>query len=154
MKIDIGSGYIVKQGFLRVDGDPLCKPDILCMADNLTIEDNTVEELHAFHLLEHFDNEYTFNVLREWNRVIQKGGIIVLKVPDIEQAMKDYVFEKISWNCFHKILWGANPTANEFMHHKNSFSKFMLKRYLTITGFTDIYIKSGNYEITATAIKG
>ena len=138
LKLDIGSGYSKKPGYTRLDIDPDCCPDILSQADKLPIDNDVYDEVYAAHILEHFDPEETFGVLREWYRVLKVGGILVVKVPDIGWATKAVSDESISWQEYKRILFGADPKANEWMRHKNAFNAAYLQRMLFITRYTDI----------------
>jgi predicted SAM-dependent methyltransferase len=53
-------------------------------------KDNSVEEIYACHVLEHFGRwEYT-NVLRRWYELLQPSGVLRLAVPDFEAVCKYY----------------------------------------------------------------
>jgi SAM-dependent methyltransferase len=142
MKYDLGAGHSRKPGYIRVDADPRCFPDIEADVANLPLEDNQADEIYAAHLLEHFDPEETFTVLREWWRVLKPGGTLVIKVPDCGWAFSAWANREIRDCCLMKTIFGADPKANEFMRHKNVFWSTKLERFLFITGFVDIENKS------------
>lgn len=139
LKIDLGSGHSRKDDFLRVDLDPTTNPDFICDASRLDpIKDNSVDVLHSAHLLEHYDPEDTFRVLREWWRVLKPSGELILIVPDAGGAMKAWSRGDIRDCCLMRALFGSDPKANEFMRHKNLFWAGKLMRFLFITGFVCI----------------
>nr|QMP83627.1 MAG: hypothetical protein [Caudoviricetes sp.] len=84
MKINIGAGYKKIPGYVTVDGDENCNPDVLINLDDkkliLPFEDNTVEEIVAHHILEHIGEGY-IRLLQELYRVCKDGAIIDVKVP-------------------------------------------------------------------------
>lgn len=82
MKLNIGGGYKKFDGFLNVDYDNHCKPDIICdiEKEKLPIEDNTVTNVIAHHIFEHLGEGY-FHFLKELYRVCQDGAIIDIIVP-------------------------------------------------------------------------
>lgn len=139
IKLDIGSGHSRKPGYIRVDADSKCCPDILADARDLAgVPDNHYDEVYAAHLLEHFDPEETFSVLMEWKRVLKPGGLLVVVVPDVGWAIKAWAAGTINDCCLMKVIFGSDPKANEFMRHKNIFWDKKLKRFLFITGFVEI----------------
>ena len=84
MKLNIGSGYKKIPGYVSVDGDKNCSPDVLINLDDknliLPFEDNSVEEIVAHHILEHIGEGY-IRLLQEIYRVCKDGAIIDVKVP-------------------------------------------------------------------------
>lgn len=84
MKINIGSGFTRHDGFLNLDIDPNVNPDYLINLDDpnlkLPFEDNTVDEVKAYHILEHIGENY-FKVLQELYRVCKNGAVLDVRVP-------------------------------------------------------------------------
>ena len=151
IRLDLGAGYSRKPGYLRVDLDPDCKPDYLLPADNLTkVRSESVDEVYSAHLLEHFAQDKTFIVLREWYRVLKPGGKLLLKVPDCGAAALAFVEKKISGDDYQRIILGRDPAANPFMQHKNMFWAGKLERFLFVTGYVKVFNqtkKDGRYEL-------
>ena len=44
--------------------------------------DGSVDEIRASHILEHFSHHEVALVLREWVRVLKRGGKLYIAVPD------------------------------------------------------------------------
>lgn len=84
MKLNIGSGYKKIPGFVTVDADPNCNPDILMNLDDINIKfdipDNTVTHVIAHHILEHIGAGY-IPLLKELYRICAPGAIIDIRVP-------------------------------------------------------------------------
>ena len=82
MKINLGAGLKRYNGFLNIDGDILCEPDYLLdiSKDNLPFDDNTIDEVNAFHILEHIGEGF-FHLIKEIYRVCEDGAIINIEVP-------------------------------------------------------------------------
>jgi SAM-dependent methyltransferase len=84
MKLNIGSGYKKYTGYVNIDADINCNPDIILNLDdtnlNLPFEDNSVTDVRAFHILEHIGAGY-FKLLQEIYRVCKPGAIIEIQVP-------------------------------------------------------------------------
>lgn len=82
MKINLGGGYKRYDGFHNVDIDPLTKPDILVDLEtgNIPIPDNSVDEVRAYHVLEHIGEGF-FKLMQELYRICSDGAIIDIQVP-------------------------------------------------------------------------
>lgn len=82
MKINLGGGYKRYEGFLNVDIDPLTNPDILINVEtgDFPIPDNSVDEVRAYHILEHVGEGF-FHLMQELYRVCKDGAIIDIQVP-------------------------------------------------------------------------
>jgi hypothetical protein len=82
MKINLGGGYKRYPDFLNVDIDPLTKPDILVDLEtgNFPIESDTVDEVRAYHVLEHIGEGF-FHLMQELYRICKDGAIIDIQVP-------------------------------------------------------------------------
>lgn len=63
--------------------------------------DNVLDYVYSSHLLEDFEN--TYDVLKEWLRVIKPGGYLILYCPD-EPTYKEHCRKTgQSYNYSHKI---------------------------------------------------
>lgn len=67
---------------VRVDIDPERHPDILCSGDKLPFEDEEFDYVYGIHSFEHFPDQE--KLLKEWRRVVKKGGIVAIVHPDLE----------------------------------------------------------------------
>lgn len=76
MKLHIGCGKRNLPGWKHYDVRKLdAHIDYVGSADDLSIfEDNSIEEIYACHLLEHFGRHEVDKVLKEWNRVLMSSG--------------------------------------------------------------------------------
>jgi len=90
MKINIGAGDVVIEGFVSCDMDPNSKPDYLfnLEKDRYPFEDNSVEVVIAHHVFEHLGEGY-FHCLQELYRVCKHGATIDVLVPHFRS---DYFF--------------------------------------------------------------
>lgn len=83
-KLNIGAGYKRYDGYINLDGDVNCKPDIIINLDDtnlsLPFEENSVDSVKAHHILEHIGSGY-FKLLQEIYRVCKPGAIIDIVVP-------------------------------------------------------------------------
>ena len=56
----------------------------------LDYADNSVDEVRASHLLEHFPHGQTVAIVQEWVRVLKPGGTIRISVPDFDKIQEVY----------------------------------------------------------------
>jgi hypothetical protein len=85
MKLNLGCGFQKLQGFVNVDNEPLCKPDILHNLEMTPwpIADDQFDQVLASHVLEHLGQttESYFRIIKELWRVCKDGAIIEVHVP-------------------------------------------------------------------------
>lgn len=80
--IDIGcGGRSIRPDIKRVDIDPQKEPDICCSGDEIPVPDESFDFVVAQHVLEHFENQD--KALKEWLRLLKKGGYLLIIHPDI-----------------------------------------------------------------------
>lgn len=85
MKLNIGCGYNKKDGYLNVDSDASCNPDLVLNLEShpWPFEDSTISEVVADHVLEHLGAtpKDWINVWKELWRVCKNDAIIHVTVP-------------------------------------------------------------------------
>lgn len=76
MKLHIGCGERNLTGYKHYDIRKINKHiDYVGKAEDLSkFDDESVDEIYACHLLEHFGRWKVEEVLKEWNRVLVRGG--------------------------------------------------------------------------------
>ena len=85
MKLNLGCGFNKKDGFINVDCEAICQPDVL---HNLEItpwpfQDNQFDFILASHCLEHLgETRATYMaIIREMWRILKPGGTVHVLVP-------------------------------------------------------------------------
>lgn len=61
------------------------------LLSGIPFKDETFEVVYHSHVLEHFTQNDAINLISECNRVLVKGGIIRIAVPDLETIAKNYI---------------------------------------------------------------
>lgn len=105
-------------------------------ASDLSIFDtNSVDEVYASNILEHWSLTKTVDVLREWHRVLKPRGVLYISVPDFDAAVRLYLQLGLTpWLQYH--LWGDQKHALNY--HYTCFTFASLAKDLSDAGFSDV----------------
>jgi hypothetical protein len=95
-RLNLGAGQLALSGYDNIDRSyPGDLEHMGCFAGEaypLTqYEDESVDEVRASHILEHFSHGKTADVLREWIRVLKPGGILKVAVPNFAEIVQRYI---------------------------------------------------------------
>lgn len=93
MKLNIGCGDFYAQGWtnvdqVKIDGGP--QPDVIASAEKLPFRKSSTTHVYAGHVLEHIALEDIPAVLKEFDRVLRKAGLLMLVGPDLDRALQSY----------------------------------------------------------------
>lgn len=104
-------------------------------ADLSRFPDESVSDVYASNILEHWPIAKTVDVLKEWRRVLKPGGKLYVSVPDFDAAVKLYLkLGLVKWLKFH--LWGDQ--MHPLNYHYVCFTFASLAEDLHAAGFSDI----------------
>lgn len=119
--LDIGSAdRPILEGIDTLDINRDYKPTYGCDMHNIPLPDETYDFLIASHVLEHTDR--TIDVLKEWKRVLKKGGRIGISVPNGE-------------------LCDPKDLGDGMMTHRTLFTKKLLELFLKHIGFKGVMVQ-------------
>lgn len=136
MKLHIGCGKKFLPGYKHIDIMEYPHIDYVAAADNLhMIDDDSVEEIYACHVLEHFGRLEYGNVLKEWHRVLKSGGAIIIAVPNFDAIVEHYDNNKDLSVLIGLLYGGQNYKYN---YHYMTFNFALLSDTLKNIGFDDI----------------
>jgi len=153
-RLNLGAGYDIREGYINIDLRPLNGIQLVMNVEKLTpFMDGSVDEVLASHILEHFSWRKTKEVLREWIRVLRKGGILVIKCPNARYIAEKYVKGDPEFPCsrFASDLFGGQ--VHELDYHKTAFDFEMLKDYLSELGMIHIECLKDDWELIVRAVK-
>lgn len=105
---------------------------------NLPYERESVDLIYASHVFEYFDQAEARDVLAHWSKVLKKGGILRLAVPDFEAIAKLYAQGKYSLDDFIGPLYGRMSMGSSMIFHKICYDFSKLKSTLEESGFKNI----------------
>lgn len=83
-KANVGCGFDYREGYLNIDQQERCKPDLVANATHLPmLPDAHFEEILAQDVLEHFERAKTAPALAEWSRLLAPEGTLHVRVPSL-----------------------------------------------------------------------
>ena len=181
MKLNLGCGARFLDGWVNVDhsiGAKLAKYKIFnklgffnvqwdkrIFIHNLRLkfpwQNNSVDTVYSSHTLEHFDKREGLFFLKESHRVLKKGGVLRIIVPDLEEYVNSYIEGSMQADDFIDGLLVLNKKHKSFFKtlfekffsfpHRCMYDKKTLLRIFTEIGF-DASIKD-SFESNITDIK-
>ena len=136
IKLNIGCGGRPLKGFINIDCDSnVWEAD--CLYDitprqpwhdktfpyigSLPWEDETVDEVIAWHILEHFSYHHADLVVRDWVRVLKPGGRIEVAFPDLDSLTSGYVDGTTSYLRLIQLLYGGQTSPGNW--HKTCLNR-------------------------------
>ncbi len=139
---------------VRLDINPGVQPDIIgTITDMSGVDTESYDAVYSSHNLEHLYSHQVPAALREFHRVLHRGGFALLTVPDIQAVAREIANGKLEEVMYVSpagpisaidIMWGhrrAIEHGNEFMAHRTGFTQRTLETKLQQAGFVDITIK-------------
>ena len=139
IKLSLGSGNIdFGEEWTHIDTTPyphVKYPDITNLSQ---FRDDSVDLIYASHVLEYFEREEVIDVLKEWFRVLKKGGVIRLAVPDFRIISMLYLEEDVPLFHFLGPLYGKMESGDKTIYHKTCYDYYSLGDLLKFIGFSRI----------------
>lgn len=104
--------------------------------------DNSVDVVYSSHMLEHFSKEDAKKCLLEVKRILIKGGIVRLALPDLKAKIDEYIktgdadhfiYETYMWPPIPKSFIGrlylffTGPRHHQWMYDSKSLIKLLLE---------------------------
>lgn len=157
MKLHLGCGTKKLEGWINIDSVSECQPDLVHDITNpLPYADQSVDELLAEDLLEHFDKYIRYLVFYEWVRVLKVGGKITLQVPDFKTILLRYFkfgYDNFVDFIFGENLWESKIYIGHFGNHKWGYSQKTLKEFVGLFGIEPADIRRTGLNIRLEGIK-
>jgi SAM-dependent methyltransferase len=91
LRLHLGSGDSRREGWVNIDLLGLPTDLAWDLRKGIPFPEESVEAVFHEHLLEHLSLMATLPFLRECQRVLRRGGVLRVGVPDAERYIRDYV---------------------------------------------------------------
>ncbi|OGG29799.1 methyltransferase [Candidatus Gottesmanbacteria bacterium RIFCSPLOWO2_01_FULL_46_21] len=141
MKLHLGCGKRYIPGFVHVDLGKFPHIDYQHDIASLPMfKKNCVDLIYSSHGIEYFDRDEVPRILKEWHRVLAKGGILRLAMPDFEALVR--VYKK--YNDLELIIgplygrWKVPGRKKMVIYHKAVYNFTSLKTLLESCGFKQV----------------
>ena len=135
--LHLGCGPINHEKFINIDGYPFPHVHYVQSINKLNqFESYSVDLIYASHCLEHFGYSQTECVLDEWFRVLKKGAVLRLSVPDFDKLVEIYSIHGHDPDVILPQLMGGQN--NKYNFHYTALNKVNLERLLRAVGFSEV----------------
>ena len=136
--VHIGCGKINSPEFINIDAQPF--PHIHIVTDDITslpdLESETVDLVYMCHIVEHFKKPEIEKVFKEMKRVLKKGGIFRISVPDFDKLIEVYHVADRNIEQITKQLMGGQD--HQYNIHYSVFNHEYLESLLKDAGFSKV----------------
>ena len=174
-RLELGSGNRPRQGYEHLDIDPSCPDlDFCCSFDKIPVASDTFDELLSVHSIEHISWRKTRTTLKEWCRVLKRGGKLRVECPNLRWICEAYLENGRTWqrdfrelapeerkhlklkNFYSHTLWANfklfSSTANGDVHLAG-LDAFSLRAMLEEVGFSTVSVIEDSSTLIVEAIK-
>jgi SAM-dependent methyltransferase len=137
LNLHLGCGKVDHKKFINIDGYPFPHVHYVQSIDKLPqFKDGSVDLIYASHCLEHFIYIQTKSVLEEWYRVLKRGAVLRLSVPDFDKLVEIYQLHNHDPDVILNQLMGGQD--NRYNFHLTALNNVNLSKLLLSVGFTNV----------------
>jgi hypothetical protein len=129
--MNFGCGYEKREGYLNVDIDPACRPDLLIReGDYSRIPHDHFEEIYASDVLEHILRAQTLSALLDWASWLKTGGTLWFQTSSM-LGVAEWLQRTKTFSEHHRWTIGMfGSQAHEGDFHHTGFTELTLKVHL------------------------
>ena len=157
-KYNLGAGTDIRPGFINVDIQKFPgiqkKANVMSMPD---IPDSSAEFIVAQHILEYIPRLMMIPTLKEWVRILQKDGVLEVRVTDLGELTKAMYLNQISGELglHHEIvlslIYGRQDDSWDIRY--NGFTSDFLQGILRGLGLEITNATREDYDVIVSAKK-
>lgn len=138
-KLHLGCGVKHIPGWFHVDALDFEHIDHRGPVEDLSfIADGSVSLIYAAHVLEHFGRKTYLDVLKEWRRVLEPGGVLRLAVPDFGAVARLYMSGTLPRGIEDVRGLVSGGQRDKYDFHGMIFDEADLTRALKEAGFSTV----------------
>ena len=91
-KVHFGCGFNRLDGWINVDMDRACKPDVVAdLRQDLPFRSGAVDYIHSEDFVDQLELEGAYRFFRECHRILKENGVMRLLTPNLYEFAKRYV---------------------------------------------------------------
>lgn len=148
--LHIGCGDNKFDGWINADITPTADL-IVFLQKKLPFRNDSLQLIYSEHVLEHVSYETALHFVSEASRVLGKGGIMRIAMPDLDTLVNQYQnnWREADWVNWPEFSFIETPAqminiAFRWWGHQHLYNREELERLLTSAGFSDIkFVKLG-----------
>lgn len=139
IKLNLGCGPDVKDGFINIDLCPLDSRVVVQDIKNLSFEDESVDEIYAKDIIEHMSLDETKDAIKNWSKICKKGAKLFIQTICWDSIIKAYFanvwdLETVIYMLFAGKNWVDGVSKSEDFH-KSVYSAELLNKILNENNF-------------------
>ena len=128
LKLNLGCGTDHRDGWINIDAVAEVKPDLIHdLHKPLPFPDRSVQHVLAQDILEHFTKEDVQTLIAEISRVLEVGGTVEVRVPNVDDIITRFADFSETRNEF---LYGTTEFTGVFGAHKVGYTPEMMTRFM------------------------
>jgi len=150
MKVNLGCGEDKRDEYVNIDIRREVNPDICIDIRCLTFPDESVDEVIAYDIIEHFPIKEAKHILGNIYEWLKPGGVLKIRVPDLKMIAERMVRSPED-ETFITLIYGGQDYFSNF--HQCGFTEPILEKTLREIGFIVLGFNYPNFNIEVGAVK-
>lgn len=147
-RLNLGCGYIRKEGYLNVDARPTEATDLIADCTTLQFPNDSIEIIENYHLLEHLSKKEGEQFLRNCYWMLQRSGSLIIECPDFSRTIKSFWEPHGDEENRMDCVYGNQ--RNPFEFHKWGYFPESIRTLLLSIGFSEVQVSEGTDYHTET----
>lgn len=137
MKLNLGCGQFIREGFVNIDFRRVKGVDrVLDVSKPLPYDEGSIDMLFSSHIIEHIWWDKIEKVIEDWFRVLKKEGILEIWTVDFDLIVKNLDSDDIyDFFMFQKQLFNIPEVGQR---HVSAFNFKFLSKILKKKGFREV----------------
>lgn len=140
LRLNLGCGSRPLARYLNVDQRELGSVDLIADVRALPFSPQSVSEIYAAHLLEHFtEPDLRSKVLPAWHNLLKPGGMLRIVVPDAEGMIEAFSHANYPFESLRTVTFGSQDYPGNFhytMFSRESLLALLRESHFLVTEYT------------------
>jgi len=137
IRLHLGCGRVDLPGWVNIDA--IQYPHVHLVDSNLEFNefaDSSLSMVYMSHILEHFTNKQSAELLYRIHKKLNTGGLLIISVPSFDSVVRIYQDNGMSISGIMSLLLGGQDT--QFNYHKSIYNSNSLALTLKQSGYNCI----------------